>query len=129
MLPRLKASIIYEYDFGDSWMHSIVVEDIVESAIEGQVPSCIAGADACPPEDCGDPPGYANLVEALTEPDLSRQPVPGPRPGLSCQAPAAMRTYFLGFSENSCSSSAGMSGGNRWAAIDRDPLWHHNGVF
>jgi hypothetical protein len=32
-------------------------------------PGCVAGARACPPEDCGGPPGYDGLLGALAVPD------------------------------------------------------------
>ena len=32
------------------------------------VPRCIAGARACPPEDCGGVGGYYNFVAAMTNP-------------------------------------------------------------
>ena len=67
VLPRVKAKMVYEYDFGDSWLHNIEVEKIVEPPVEGQVPSCLAGANACPPEDCGGPPGYMDMLEALRD--------------------------------------------------------------
>jgi hypothetical protein len=55
----------YVYDMGDSWMHEIVVERVTEVA--GTFPPrCLAGARACPPEDCGGPWGYADLVEAMS---------------------------------------------------------------
>lgn len=31
-------------------------------------PRCLDGLRACPPEDCGGPPGYANLLEILRDP-------------------------------------------------------------
>jgi hypothetical protein len=31
-------------------------------------PACLAGARACPPDDCGGPPGYERLVDALRDP-------------------------------------------------------------
>ena len=39
--------------------------------VSGQavVPGCVAGARACPPEDCGGPPGYDGLLRALAAPD------------------------------------------------------------
>jgi len=59
----------YEYDFGDSWHHDIVVEK--ESLWEkgSWVPVCLDGARACPPEDCGGPSGYADLQLAMNNPD------------------------------------------------------------
>lgn len=36
--------------------------------MEAPVPHCIAGAQACPPEDCGGPWGYAHLLEVLADP-------------------------------------------------------------
>lgn len=62
------SKLTYEYDFGDEWKHTIVVE-AVRDAIEGEtLPSCVDGQRACPPEDCGGPPGYADLQAALRNP-------------------------------------------------------------
>jgi hypothetical protein len=62
--PRTK--IVYQYDFGDSWNHVIVVEKILP---EASPPVCIAGARACPPEDSGGPWGYEEKLQALANPD------------------------------------------------------------
>lgn len=59
-----KDRFTYLYDFGDSWTHEIRVEKVFEAA-PGGAPRCIAGARACPPEDCGGVWGYADIVEAL----------------------------------------------------------------
>jgi hypothetical protein len=59
----------YEYDFGDSWSHVIMVEKILPSdAAESKVAVCLDGARACPPEDCGGLPGYESLLKALKNP-------------------------------------------------------------
>jgi hypothetical protein len=62
------ASFSYEYDFGDGWSHLITLERVQEVE-EGTVyPRCVAGARACPPEDCGGPSGYENLLSVLADP-------------------------------------------------------------
>ncbi len=66
--PLVKRKIIYEYDFGDSWEHEVLVEKILPADAAFKHPVCLAGANACPPEDCGGFMGYANLLEALTNP-------------------------------------------------------------
>lgn len=59
---------VYEYDFGDSWEHQLLIEKSdVAVALDG-IATCIAGKRACPPEDCGGIWGYANLLEALADP-------------------------------------------------------------
>ncbi len=63
-----KARFIYEYDFGDSWEHEIRVEKILPLNEGGTYPQCIAGARACPPEDCGGVWGYAEFLDAIRDP-------------------------------------------------------------
>ncbi len=58
----------YDYDFGDSWEHELVVEKPKEPLVLNGIATCIAGKRACPPEDCGGVWGYANLLEALADP-------------------------------------------------------------
>lgn len=60
----------YEYDFGDSWHHDLRVEQVVSSVGVG-TPHLIGGARACPPEDCGGPWGYEQLLEVLADPSHS----------------------------------------------------------
>ncbi|MFZ2961067.1 MAG: plasmid pRiA4b ORF-3 family protein [Candidatus Ozemobacteraceae bacterium] len=58
-------TIIYAYDFGDGWMHEILLEGILLADPKMIYPACLAGAGACPPEDCGSIPGYYELLETL----------------------------------------------------------------
>jgi Plasmid pRiA4b ORF-3-like protein len=58
----------YTYDFGDDWEHLILVEGTVPRVERQHYPACIAGKRACPPEDCGGPYGYANLLEVRADP-------------------------------------------------------------
>ena len=43
----------WDYDFGDGWQHTIVVEAIEPADDNASYPRCINGRRACPPEDCG----------------------------------------------------------------------------
>ncbi|HEY6374934.1 MAG TPA: plasmid pRiA4b ORF-3 family protein [Edaphobacter sp.] len=67
-LPRKGSSLLYSYDFGDNWAHSVVLEDIVPKEPDTKYPRVVDGARACPPEDSGGPYGYAELVEILAKP-------------------------------------------------------------
>ncbi len=64
-----KAKFLYEYDFGDGWEHKILLEDILQPKPDVRYPVCIGGERACPPEDCGGVPGYADFLEAIRNPD------------------------------------------------------------
>ena len=57
----------YIYDLGDGWGHELLVETIQAPAAPFKYPACLAGERACPPEDCGGPPGYANLLDVLRD--------------------------------------------------------------
>jgi hypothetical protein len=57
----------YEYDFGDGWEHRIEIGQRLPAVGIG-TPHCVAGMRACPPEDCGGPPGYERLLAVLADP-------------------------------------------------------------
>jgi len=59
--------LIYEYDFGDGWQHEVFVEKILPGA-PSKIATCLAGARAGPPDDCGGPPGYDQLLKAIANP-------------------------------------------------------------
>jgi hypothetical protein len=59
----------YEYDFGDSWEHTLLLEKVLPVEIGKKYPLCLDGERACPPEDCGGVWGYERLLEIMKEPD------------------------------------------------------------
>ncbi|MGH9292454.1 MAG: plasmid pRiA4b ORF-3 family protein [Acidimicrobiales bacterium] len=91
--PR-QTVLSYEYDFGDSWEHTISVRSVEairplspeavagwsegavagrsEGAVAGggdtEIPACTGGERACPPEDVGGIWGYKTMLEARDDP-------------------------------------------------------------
>lgn len=57
----------YEYDFGDSWLHDIEVEAVNSADAPLLQAICIAGARACPPENCGGTSRFADFVEIMAD--------------------------------------------------------------
>ena len=49
--PRERMKFMYVYDFGDSWEHNVLVDEILppDPALKRHV--CLKGKGACPPED------------------------------------------------------------------------------
>ena len=68
LLLQEKDSLTYEYDFGDSWAHKVVLEKILPFEESTKRVRCIKGKRACPPEDCGGIWGYKNLLEIIDDP-------------------------------------------------------------
>ena len=69
LLPKSsrKAKWIYEYDFGDGWRHEILFEGFPPIDPKAKAPLCLEGERACPPEDCGGPPGYGDYLDAIAD--------------------------------------------------------------
>lgn len=62
----LNQKIVYIYDFGDDWQHTIELLEITQD--KTIKPVCLAGKGTCPPEDCGGIGGYYNMVDAINDP-------------------------------------------------------------
>ena len=67
LMKKEKDSLIYEYDFGDGWVHKIILEKVLPFDTETVLPFCIKAKGACPPEDVGGVWGYHDLLEALAD--------------------------------------------------------------
>ncbi len=61
--------VFYEYDFGDSWQHAIVLERILAAEPTVTYPCCLDGERRCPPEDVGGPDGFEDFLDAINDPD------------------------------------------------------------
>jgi hypothetical protein len=68
VIPGEKFKFTYEYDFGDGWDHTILVEKIFRPLDELKAPVCLGGKRSAPPEDCGGKGGYQNVLKALRNP-------------------------------------------------------------
>jgi hypothetical protein len=66
--PDVGDSLVYLYDFGDSWGHDIVVEKILPGDTGTQILGCLDGQRACPPEDVGGAWRYTEFVKAIRNP-------------------------------------------------------------
>ncbi|MBI1845352.1 MAG: plasmid pRiA4b ORF-3 family protein [Candidatus Rokubacteria bacterium] len=66
--PVEGAHFQYLYDLGDSWAHEVIVERIEPPDPEFRSLECLAAERACPPEDCGGPPGYEEFLKAIRDP-------------------------------------------------------------
>lgn len=54
----------FDYDFGDGWVHDVQLNDVV-GMTEKFTRRLMGGEHVFPPDDCGGPPGYELLQEAL----------------------------------------------------------------
>lgn len=68
-IAKAATSFTYTYDFGDDWRHDVTVEKVLPAEDTITVPACIDGRRACPPEDCGGPWGYEQLLAILADPN------------------------------------------------------------
>lgn len=68
LLRRPKDRVVYEYDFGDGWVHEIVLEEVVARSAAARYPIVLSGRGACPPDDVGGIAGYYHFLEAIKDP-------------------------------------------------------------
>lgn len=58
----------YEYDFGDSWNHTVKLEKFVEP-LKDRRAKFVTGRSMAPPDDCGGIMGYEELKEIMANPN------------------------------------------------------------
>ncbi|MGA2211471.1 MAG: plasmid pRiA4b ORF-3 family protein [Acidimicrobiales bacterium] len=58
----------YEYDFGDSWTHDVVVEERSFQQLGLKFAVCLDGQNACPPEDVGGVTMFERFKKAIADP-------------------------------------------------------------
>jgi Plasmid pRiA4b ORF-3-like protein len=68
VLKAAGESLRYTYDFGDDWVHEVVLEKILPADTDAKRPVCVAGERRCPPEDVGGPHGYQEFLEVIFTP-------------------------------------------------------------
>lgn len=69
ILRRPKDSLKYEYDFGDGWLHDIVLQKIHPKVDGVTYPFFMDGEGNCPPEDCGGIPGFQHFLYVMADPN------------------------------------------------------------
>jgi hypothetical protein len=67
-LYRKGRTFAYEYDFGDSWTHEILVESAADRKPKTIYPRCTKAVGACPLEDSGGIYQYQRLLRILKTP-------------------------------------------------------------
>lgn len=61
--------VTFEYDYGDSWHHTVKLISATEyKNAETKEIVLTGGERACPPENCGGIPGYLDLCESMKNP-------------------------------------------------------------
>ncbi|MGF1689255.1 plasmid pRiA4b ORF-3 family protein [Photobacterium japonica] len=69
LLKQAGDSLLYRYDFGDDWCHSITLEKVMANDVD--IPSVSAGRGVCPEEDCGGIDQWNRLYRLLKKAALS----------------------------------------------------------
>lgn len=59
--------IVYHYDFGDDWIHDIVVEEVIND-YDKNYSICLDGEGNRPPEDVGGKYGYEDYLRVIGDP-------------------------------------------------------------
>lgn len=66
LLTAPKQRLLYLYDFGDEWLHTITLMAFSHAHVP--LPHLLKAQNGCPPEDCGGPPGAEYWAAAWYDP-------------------------------------------------------------
>jgi hypothetical protein len=61
-------TVHYLYDFGDGWDHVIKLEKWFDNTLTDGLPLLLDAVGRSPPEDVGGAPGYAEYLDAISDP-------------------------------------------------------------
>ncbi len=67
VLKAVGDELRYTYDFGDGWDHLLRLDTRSPRADQDPPAALLDGQRACPPEDCGGPHGYDELLMLLAD--------------------------------------------------------------
>jgi len=68
LIDRGVRELVYTYDMGDDWRHTITIETVGPGEPGIRYPRFVAGERRCPPEDVGGIPGYEMFLDAMANP-------------------------------------------------------------
>ena len=68
-MDSVNDEMTYEYDFGDGWEHTLILEKVIDPDPDMKYPVCLTGERNCPPEDCGGAYGFMEMLEILKNPN------------------------------------------------------------
>jgi len=68
LIDRGVRELVYTYDRGDDWRHTITVETVGHGEPDVKYPRFIDGERRCPPEDVGGLPGFEMFLDAMADP-------------------------------------------------------------
>jgi hypothetical protein len=69
LLKKENMQLEYEYDFGDSWVHQIILQKMESIPANHRLQmTCLDGRMACPPEDVGGISGFTHFCQVMKDP-------------------------------------------------------------
>lgn len=73
IFKKVGDKIEYVYDFGDDWIHTVKLEEILDKEEDKNYPYLVTGKMAAPVEDCGGIWGWTELCEAMKDKNHERR--------------------------------------------------------